>query len=112
MSSSVASLVAESFACETEGDEQRVNMHIEITTDGGFTGRGIGNASVESDDHADVAEALANARPEDWRDEYRARGADLVHYTLTMEGRAVAWSTGATIPADLEALFEAVWNKR
>lgn len=82
---------------------------ITITTDGGFTGRGIGSVSVES---SRVREEVANARPETWAREYTAHGADLVHYTLTIGDVTTSWSTGAAIPPDLAALFEAVWACR
>lgn len=87
-------------------------MRIEITTDGGFTGRGVGSASVDSDEHEDVARALANARPGEWRDDYPARGGDLVRYTMTVGDRSVSWMTGAALPRDLEELFEVVWELR
>lgn len=77
-------------------------MRVTITTDGGFTGRGIGSrsADVEVDD----------LRPEEWKDEYRARGNDLVRYTLTVGDRAVSWNETAEIPEDLRRLFERVWT--
>lgn len=84
-------------------------MTITITTDGGFTGRGIGRVSVEDDVDAHVRDAAANARPESWAREYPARGADLVTYTLTFGGRTASWQNGAAIPGDLEALFAAAW---
>lgn len=76
-------------------------MRVTITTDGGFTGRGIGSRSADVD--------VVDVRPEEWREEYRARGADLVRYTLTLGERAVSWDEGAEIPEDLRRLFERVW---
>lgn len=86
-------------------------MQITVTTTGGFTGRGLGGASVDSEDPR-VAAAWKKARPESWKPEYPARGGDLVGYTLTAGDRSVSWMTGAAIPPDLEELFEAVWNCR
>lgn len=81
-------------------------MHVTITTDGGFTGRGIGSRSADLD-----GQTLAELRPESWREEYRAHaGADLIRFTLTMEGRIVSWDEGAEIPEDLRRLFERVWQ--
>lgn len=81
-------------------------MQVGITTDGGFTGRGIGSATAEVD-----ASFLAQCDMDAWRDEYRTRrGADLVRYTLTVGDRAVSWTEGAEIPSDLRALFERVWG--
>ncbi|MDQ3281577.1 MAG: hypothetical protein M3Q69_09200 [Acidobacteriota bacterium] len=80
-------------------------MRITITTDGGFTGRGIGSASAEIDDAR-----IAQLHCDQWRAHYGAPGADLVHYTLTVGGRSVTWSEGAAIPSELAELFEEVWT--
>jgi hypothetical protein len=90
---------------ETGGCNGRVNMQITITTDGGFTGRGIGTRSADVDD-AVVTRALAEV----WRDEYRSPGADLVRYTLTAGDRSVSFTEGAEIPDGLRELFELVWR--
>ena len=80
-------------------------MRITITTDGGFTGRGIGTRSAEVDDRV-VARALA----EEWRDEYHSPGADLVRYTLTVGTRSVSFTDGAELPRGLRELYELVWG--
>lgn len=87
-------------------------MNVTITTDGGFTGRGLGSVSVESDVDHRVREAVRNARPETWQREYTTRGADLITYTLTIDGHTTSWQTHAEIPKDLEELFAAVWAHR
>lgn len=80
-------------------------MLVTITTDGGFTGRGLGTRS------ADIPEDdVARARPDDWRDEYRSRGADLVRYTLRVGERSVSWTEGADVPRGVRELFERVWK--
>lgn len=80
-------------------------MHVTITTDGGFTGRGIGSASAEVEE-----ELLRDA--DAWREVYEApRGADLVRYTMTFGGRSVTWTDGAEVPEDLRRVFETVWNR-
>jgi hypothetical protein len=80
-------------------------MLVTITTDGGFTGRGLGTRSADVDD-AVVARALA----EEWREEYRSPGADLVRYTLSAGGRSVSFTDGAELPAGLRELFELAWK--
>jgi len=80
-------------------------MRVTITTDGGFTGRGIGSASADVDD-----DLLRDIDPPSWRDEYTTYGADLVNYTLTLGERSVRWVEGAEIPEDLRRLFERVWG--
>ena len=77
-----------------------------ITTDGGFTGRGIGTRSADVDDAL-----VARAMQEEWRDEYRSPGADLVRYTLHLGERRVSFTDGAEIPSALRALFERVWRR-
>jgi hypothetical protein len=77
-------------------------MRVTITTDGGFTGRGIGSRSADVD--------VADVRPELWENEYRGRGADVVRYTLILGDRAVSWDETARIPDDLRRLFERVWT--
>jgi len=81
-------------------------MRVTITTDGGFTGRGIGSAE------ADVEDALLRDA-ESWEEEYRvARGADLVRYTMSFGGRSVTWTEGAEVPEDLRHVFITVWSCR
>jgi hypothetical protein len=88
---------------ETARCNGQVNMRVTITTDGGFTGRGIGSASAEVDD-----DLLRDA--EAWAAGYTARrGADLVRYTMTFGGRSVSWTDAAEIPEDLRRVFEKVW---
>ncbi|HYO75063.1 MAG TPA: hypothetical protein VE010_01265 [Thermoanaerobaculia bacterium] len=82
-------------------------MRVTITTDGGFTGRGIGSAAAEIAD-----EALAHLQPQTWRDEYDAPGADLVRYTMTIGARRVRWRDGADLPPALRELFEMVWKEK
>jgi len=84
-------------------------MTITITTDGGFTGRGIGGVSVDSEI---VRDAFHKARPETWAREYLSIGADLVTYTIAIGEHRTSWQTGAAIPRDLEELFEAVWARK
>jgi len=80
-------------------------MLVTITTEGGFTGRGLGTRSAEVDD-AVVTRALA----EEWLEEYHSPGADLVRYTLSVNGRSVSFTDGAQLPALLRELFELVWK--
>ncbi len=78
-----------------------------ITTDGGFTGRGIGSAGAEVED-----DFVAQLDVDSWQESYTAPGADLIRYALEIGGRRVTWMEGAKIPDDLRELFERVWNKK
>lgn len=100
-------------SAQTAACNERVNMHITITSDGGFTGRGIGSVEIE-DARASpaLARAIAAAHPEEWEREYRvALGADFVTYTLTMGDVVTTWDEGAEIPEDLRAVFEVAWER-
>jgi hypothetical protein len=77
-------------------------MLVTITTDGGFTGRGIGTRSADVD--------VEDVRPERWEAEYRGRGNDVVRYTLAVGEHTVSWNETAEIPEDLRRLFERVWK--
>lgn len=84
-------------------------MKITITSEGGFTGRGVGSWEADDPLPEDVARAIAHARPERWKREYTVpRGADLVRYTLTMGDVVVSWTTTAEIPEDLREIWTAV----
>lgn len=80
-------------------------MLVTITTDGGFTGRGIGTRTADVDDAV-----LERTLAEEWRDEYRSPGADLVRYTLSAGDRTASFTDGAEIPSGLRELFELVWR--
>ena len=104
------------------------DWRIEITTEGGFTGRGIGNAtitpqSVASCDHAALDRALKDAKPSNWKHEYREPSnphgyADqvLTTMTVTIDGKTTttSWYSGARdlVAKDAMAVFEAAWALR
>jgi len=81
-------------------------MYVTITTDGGFTGRGIGSASAEVDD-----DFLAQLAVDSWQESYTTPGADLVRFALEIGGRRVTWMEGAAIPDDLRELHARVWSR-
>lgn len=81
--------------------------NVTITTDGGFTGRGIGSAAAEVDD-----DFIARLDVDSWQESYTAPGADLIRYALEVGGRRVTWMEGAQIPDDLRELYELVWKNK
>ena len=126
----------------TGRDEKQQVWRIEITTDGGITGKGLGSVSVDSSGHvvaADIARrcdgaltpaesstlatAVAAAVPGSWRSSYETPGAphghpDQIHYSLTFTRDGKAYTTSwygepeAGLPADLAALRDASWQVR
>jgi len=114
------SLALTLISCKTSSVTEP--WHIEITTDGGFTGRGVGSASIDSD-HAPAAlrRAVAESKPQQWAREYvnpnMPHGApDEVHYTLTLKDGdheyVTSWRETASRPRDLREVAELVWATR
>ena len=108
---------------------------IEVTSAGGFTGRGTGNWSIGSDGKIAVTSAggksctfeatagelarfetlLANARPETWKASYAPedRCCDRIEYTLTVDQGGVQRKTEwiddpLPMPRDLLAIVDAI----
>ena len=108
---------------------------VEVKTDGGFAGRGIGTYAVDSD--ADVTATLMNgsacsftltadeledfeivlgrARPDRWRDSYvpESTCCDRILYDLTYDAAGDVWGTRwidapLPMPADLVAVTRAM----
>ena len=114
-------------ACADAAQAAR-GWRIEITTDGGITGRGLGNATITREsiaqcDHAAFDRALRAAKPSAWKRGYRQssnpRGyADQILTTMTLtigeKSHTTSWYTGARdlVPPDAIALFEAAWPLR
>lgn len=118
---------------------QSASWRIEITSSGGFAGRGMGSVIIDDGtlEARNMSRQLCNggplpaaqrrelqrlvdtARPAAWRDHGPPPGAaDMIEYTLTLtrngESKSVKW-TGedvSMLPADLGALFETVWRIR
>jgi hypothetical protein len=101
---------------------------IDIKTEGGITGRGLGNATlsaatVANCDHAALDAALARAKPEHWAPRYAdpnhpngSPDAVLTTMTLTIDGKSTTTSwygpQRSLVPADALALFDAAWALR
>lgn len=90
---------------------------LELTTSGGFAGRGIGRVALDSATApASVTRAVRLTQPGRWKADYSVRPAagDRVRYRLALVVLGVrtstSWTEGdeAAMPADLLDLFEAV----
>jgi hypothetical protein len=122
-------LVFAAASCQT-ADSMATNSakplpRIEITTDGGFAGRGIGSVAIEGTaitardlsrtcdgplgaaDQKKIEAALASFSEVTRGDAH----PDQIHYVLTAGGRKASWY-GEAPPAAAAALFEAVWPLR
>jgi len=104
-------------------------ISLSITTDGGFSGRGIGSISIDGKEvetdrcrgalTAEEEKALqrlaADAHPESWKESYgEPARPDQVHYTLTLAGRTTSWhgETQPDLPKEVSALRELAWKVR
>jgi hypothetical protein len=127
-----ASLMMLSIACSASHATPKRPWRVEVKTDGGFAGRGIGTYAIDSDGNAaarlmngrectfqisaDGVEALlANARPSEWKEDYLPENkcCDRVEYTLTYDeagaGTTTKWiDDPLPMPADLVALSNAI----
>jgi hypothetical protein len=132
------SVTAPSTASMTTSQSRSSTWRVEITSSGGFAGRGLGsvvdNGTLEArnmnaqlcsggplgeGERDELQRLVDTARPVAWQNRKPEPGsADMVEYTLTLrrndETKTVTW-TGedvSTHPADLAALFETVWRMR
>lgn len=133
------SVTAPASTSTTTTQSQSSDWRVEITSSGGFAGRGLGAVVIENGtlearnmnaqicnggplgagERAELQRLVDAARPAAWQNRKPEPGsADMVEYTLTLrrngETKTVTW-TGedvSTHPADLAALFETVWRIR
>lgn len=128
MKSLFFALVISIIACSATTATARGGWRIEITTEGGMTGRGIGNATITPEsvakcDHASLDRALQNAMPSAWKREYREPSnphgyADQILTTMTLkiDGKpfTTSWYSGSRdlVAKDAIVLFDAAWPLR
>ncbi len=130
----LASLLA--LSCNTVSVPAPVDL--DLTTDGGLTGRGLGSVSIRGDaitartlgpqscsgtvtatERNELAAAVEPALHEEWRSDYTPAGnphgsADQIRYALTLNGRRVTWTDEAetSLPPALAALRKIAWQLR
>jgi hypothetical protein len=93
-----------------------LHWHIEIVSEGGFTGRGVGKVVADSDHaSATLRRAVADAKPEKWVREYADPTAphghpDEIRYTLTLKTgdreHVTSWYETVPLPHDLRAIVD------
>ena len=99
---------------------------LSLKTDGGFTGRGVGQLSIDGrkvttercegtithaeSDH--LAGAIAAARKLKWRESYGKVHPDAVQWTLELDDRKASWYDGDDLPKELQELRDAAWKVR
>lgn len=99
---------------------------LSIKTDGGFTGRGLGQLSINGEkvttERCDgtltrnecdlLTSAIAAAKKLKWRDEYGHAHPDAVQWTLQLDDRKASWYDSSEVPKELESLRETAWKVR
>jgi hypothetical protein len=114
---------------------------IEVATEGGLAGRGVGSVvieppavdardfnrgckgSLDEREAQTLGSAVAAAKPSEWKKEYvrpeNPHGyADMIRYTLTLtrgsESHATSWyeETRSKLPPDAAALYNEAWKTR
>ena len=130
----LASLLA--FSCNTATVHQPIELT--LTTDGGFSGRGLGSVTIRGDsitagtigsesctgtladdEREQLGSIAGKASLEEWRSDYTPAdnphgSADQVRYTLTLNGRRVTWTDEAesSLPPALASLRNLAWKLR
>lgn|GEM_PF-784889 len=131
-----------SMPSESTSARKQESWSIEITTDGGLTGKGLGSVTIDSRGHVGAADlsrrcdgsltttesaalttGVASATPGSWKTSYADPATphghpDEIHYSLSLarggESYATAWygEQGSALPADLITLRDAAWQVR
>lgn len=123
-----AMLVAMALASCHTARTMTSDWSIDVSTQGGIAGRGLGSVSLSSKgadfpNRDAVARAVDAAAPEKWKSSYAVPGnprgyADQILYKLTLTRGGQTYSTWwydesrPLLPPDLGALFDVVWNER
>src|SRR4051794_24060035 len=99
---------------------------LSLKTDGGFTGRGVGQLSIDGQKVTTercagtitraecdrLTAAIAAAKKLKWRESYGQVHPDAVLWTLEIDDRKASWYDGNDLPKELDALREAAWKVR
>jgi hypothetical protein len=121
----IAALVLALFSCNTAQSMQQP-IDVSITTDGGFTGRGLGTVAIKdtrvTTDRCDgeltkpeqtrIARLVRDAKPDAWAGIVSKAHPDQVHVTVTLNGKSGSFYDEQDAPEDLRALYESVWQVR
>jgi hypothetical protein len=128
-------------AATTSEPAMRGDWRVEVATEGGIAGKGLGSVAIApptvsardlarscdgtlaDDEQARLASAAGAAKPEGWKSEYvrpeNPHGyADQIRYTLTLtrgqEKHATSWyeETRAQLPSDAASLYNEAWKAR
>jgi hypothetical protein len=97
------------------------NETIELTTDGGLTGRGIGSVRIEGTKLIVSGRFVRNLSATEVRTlveltssledfEGSRQTPDAVHYRLRAGGHTLTWTDADPLPRPAQALFDALWN--
>ncbi|MGZ4808609.1 MAG: hypothetical protein ACXVJT_00640 [Thermoanaerobaculia bacterium] len=104
---------------DTEGaQEETATVRIEIETSGGFTGRGIGNVTIEDASALEhlIVRALKGGAPPRSRPKNEpaphSSSRDAVAYSMKVGDRVFTWTDAQPPAPSVLALFDAAWRTR
>jgi len=99
---------------------------LSLKTDGGFTGRGVGQLSVDGQkvttercagtitraESDRLTAAIAAAKKLKWRESYGKVHPDAVLWTLEIDDRKASWYDDNELPKELDDLRDEAWKLR
>jgi hypothetical protein len=103
-----------------------VSLNLSIKTDGGFTGRGVGQLAIDGDkattercegtvtaeERQQLIAAISVAKKLKWSESYGHAHPDAVRWTLETAGRTTSWYDGNDLPKELQELRDLAWKVR
>jgi len=107
-------------------------MHIELTSEGGISGRGVGGITIDGtavtagdgrrechgeltvDERDMLAQRVRDAHPERWKTDEGTGHPDQIRYTLKLSDHPISWHGEdlSVLPADVRALYTTLWKIR
>ncbi len=119
-----AVLAAAILSCNTVATMP--DVHLKLTTDGGFTGRGVGAITVDAskatterctssltrEELQQLGDAIAAAKKSAWKDSYGNAHPDAVQWTMEVDDRKAVWYDSSDVPKEIGALRDAAWKVR
>lgn len=123
---------AESCDDRTEASTKTMTMRIELTSEGGISGRGVGGITIDgttitagdgrrecrgeltAQERDALAQRVRDAHPERWKTDEGTGHPDQIRYTLKLSDHTISWHGEdlSTLPADVRALYAALWPIR
>jgi hypothetical protein len=119
-----AALLLTLFSCNTAQSMQPIDLS--ITTEGGFTGRGLGSISIKDEqvttdrceatltdaERKRIGKLLHDAHTDRWSETKSHGHPDQVKYVVRSGSATASFHDPEEAPADVRALYDAAWAVR